>query len=121
MPISDLPLPQSPHERERDRWTAVAFHAVCSAGKPKAEQRLVLAMILHTKFSDVPDEAPLLDDTQGYAAFAVKVLLQTLIDNREGSLEQLGEKVHRRFTEVVQGLTNRELNLPEELYRKFRS
>jgi hypothetical protein len=120
MPVSDLPLPKSPHDRERDRWTATALNAVCSAGKSQEHRRPALAYLLHTNFSDVPDKAPSPDDVRAYAAFAVKVLLQTLIDNREKPLEQLGEKAQSRFAEVVQGLTNRELNMPEELYQKFR-
>lgn len=112
MPKSDIPLPKSQYERERERWPEVARMAVMMLGRPAEDRRLSLAMLLQEHFSDIPDKAPPSDDVQAYAAFAMKMLLLTLIDKREGRLEQLGEKAHHRMAKVF-GIP------PEYLFRKL--
>jgi hypothetical protein len=75
MPKSDIPLPKSQHERERERWPEVARTAVVMLGRPAEDRWLSLAMLLQKHFSDIPDKAPPSDDVQAYATFAVKMLL----------------------------------------------
>ena len=100
MPKSDIPLPKSQYERERERWPEVARTAVVMLGRPAEDRWLSLAMLLQTHFSDIPDKAPPSDDVKAYATFALKMLLLILIDKREGPLEQLGEKAQGRWAEV---------------------
>ena len=100
MPKSDIPLPKSQSERDRERWPALARMAVVMLGRAAEDRRLSLAMLLQKHFSDIPDKAPPFNDVQACAAFAVKMLLLTLIDKREGPLEQLGEKAQGRWAEV---------------------
>ena len=100
MPKSDIPLPKSQSERDRERWPELARMAVLILGRPAEDRRISLAMLLEKHFRDIPDKAPPFNDVQAYAAFAVKMLLLTLIDKREGPLEQLGEKAQGRWAEV---------------------
>lgn len=77
--------PAEPPPTEEERWDCVAF--VCtSLGHPKLE--LSLLRILHDQwFRDVPDELPPereLGDLE-HAKAAVKILLWTLIQNRQGA------------------------------------
>jgi hypothetical protein len=64
-----------------DRWVSVRFAAICLIGKSAGEQDLLMASLLFHYFEDVPDEMPSLDDTQAWAAYSVKLLLQALIDD----------------------------------------
>jgi hypothetical protein len=77
--------PTEPPPTEEERWDSVAFICV-SIGKPKLE--LGLLKKLHDQwFRDVPDEMPS-DPCHGdleHAKCAVKILLWTLIQNREGA------------------------------------
>jgi len=73
----------SEHDREKDRWSSVAFIAAGIAGRPAHERLLFLGSLLRAKFSDIPDEQPDPDDVQAYAVFAVKLPLQTLTDDSE--------------------------------------
>jgi hypothetical protein len=82
MPKSDIPLPKSQYERERERWPEVARTAVVMLGRPAEDRRL--SMLLQRDFSEIPDKAQPSDDVQAYAAFAMKTLLLTLNDKREG-------------------------------------
>ena len=64
-----------------DRWVSVRFAAICLIGKSAGEQDLLMASLLLHHFEDVPDEMPSLEDTQAWAAYSVKLLLQALIDD----------------------------------------
>ena len=112
MPKSDISLPKSQSERDRERLPELARMAVVMLGRAAEDRRLTLAMLLQKHFSDIPDKAPPFNNVQAYAAFAVKMLLLTLIDKREGPLEQLGEKAQGRWAEVF-GIP------PEHLFRKL--
>jgi hypothetical protein len=94
------PFP-TPHARERERWLAVAFCAIAGIlDRPQAQQQLSLRTLLDAKFSGVPDQPPALDDTQAYAAFAVKALLECLTDNSR-ILQQTAEIARAIFTEMM--------------------
>jgi hypothetical protein len=97
MPKSDIPPPKSRYKRERERWPEVARTLL---GRPPEDRRLTLAMLPQKHFFDIADKAPRSDDVQAYAAFAVKTLLQTLIDKRQGPLEQRGKKAQGRWAQV---------------------
>jgi hypothetical protein len=77
------------HDREKRRWLNVAFVAAIIAGH-RHEERLWLGTLLRGDFKDVPDKQPDPNDTEAYAAFAVRTLLEVLTEDTP-AIQQAGE------------------------------
>lgn len=67
-------------EREQHRWITTAFCAVAIVGLPESEQGIFLRELLKEQFADAPTHMPPREDTQAYAAFAVRLLLRAIAD-----------------------------------------
>src|SRR5260370_30796240 len=90
----------TPEEREKDGWVSVAFCAACISGRPRNVQVEFLKTLLR-KFDDAPDKQPSSDDIEAYAKFAVKHLIERLIEGDSDSAKARAEALHQ---ELLRGL-----------------
>jgi len=97
----------TPETREKDRWVSVAFCAACISGRPRDVQVEFLKTLLR-KFQDTPDKQPSSDDIEAYAKFAVKRLIERLIEGDSDAAKARAEALDQEFLRVIQeGLPDR--------------
>jgi hypothetical protein len=85
--------------RERDRWVSLAFAAtVIASHSDDVFRKRILERALE-KFRGVPDQQPAPDDPQ-YPAYAVKMLLDVLIDKR--GVQEAGEATRSLFRHTME-------------------
>jgi hypothetical protein len=85
--------------RERDRWVSLAFAAtVIASHSDDVFRRRILERALE-KFRGVPDQQPAPDDPQ-YPAYAVKMLLDVLIDKL--GVQEAGEATRSHFRHTME-------------------
>ena len=97
----------TPEEREKDRWVSVAFCAAGISGRPRDVQVEFLKTLLR-KFADAPDKQPSSDDIEAYAKFAVKRLIERLIEGDSDAAKARAEALDQEFLRVIQeGLPDR--------------
>jgi hypothetical protein len=98
----------TPEAREKDRWVSVAFCADCISGRPWDVQVEFFKTLLATKFADAPDKQPSSDDIEAYAKFAVKRLVERLIEGDSDAAKTRAEALDQEFLRVIQeGLPDR--------------
>jgi hypothetical protein len=98
----------TPEEREKDRWVSVAFCAAGISGRPRDVQIEFLRRLLATKFADAPDKQPSSDDIEAYAKFAVKRLIERLIEGDSDAAKARADALDQEFLRVIQeGLPDR--------------
>lgn len=85
----------SEEDRERDRWATVGFCAAAIAGlRDKKDQLVFLRQLLSTRFANVSDELPPVEDTLAFATYSVKTLLEVLTDE-SGLMAEAGMKARQ--------------------------